>query len=116
MKKLKSAPPTLHANLQAMPSYFIQNHFKTKIKISTWSHKAHIELDCYLFIPFVDSQQSKLNHYTCQEPHGEDIEGSFRFRCGRKTTDNKSKENPRNQAETENPVHTAPLAGFEPGS
>ncbi len=40
----------------------------------------------------------------------------FKFQCERKTPENYSKENPRNQAGTENPIHIMPPVGFEPGS
>ena len=40
----------------------------------------------------------------------------FSFRCGRKTPENYSRENPRSQVGTENPIHIVPPVGFEPGS
>ncbi len=53
-----------------------------------------------------DSQKSKLNQYTNQEPHGKKTRKEVsNFRCGRKTPENYSRENPRHQAGTENPIH-----------
>ncbi len=64
-----------------------------------------------------DSQKRGLNHWTSQEPHGEKTrnEGSV-LDVGRKIPENYSRENPRNQVGTENPIHIVPPTGFEPGS
>ncbi len=43
----------------------------------------------------------------------EDNEESFSFRCGRKTPENFSRENPHIQAGTENSIHIVPPVGFE---
>ena len=49
-------------------------------------------------------------------PFGEDKEENYSFRSGRKTPENSSGENPRDQVGTENPIHIVPSVGFEPGT
>ncbi len=84
------------------------------VRVWVFSFSFHLLI---LVVKRKDSQKSELNHCTSQEPSGEKTRKEVSvLDVGGKTPENYSRENPRNQAGTENPIHIVPQVGFEPGS